>query len=102
MRKQDVIRWGILGPGWIASKFVSDLQHVSDAQAVAVGSRTKENAEQFAQRFGIAKAYGSYEELVQDPDVDIIYVATPHPAHYEHAKLCLDAGKAVLCEKPFT
>ncbi|HEX3029995.1 MAG TPA: Gfo/Idh/MocA family oxidoreductase, partial [Clostridia bacterium] len=68
----------------------------------AVGSRSKERAEAFAQKFGILSAYGSYEEVVNDPEVDIVYIATPHPAHKEGALMSLKAGKAVLCEKPFT
>ncbi|MDF2926096.1 MAG: dehydrogenase [Paenibacillaceae bacterium] len=97
-----VIKWGILAPGAIAHKFVKGLSVAEGAQVRAVGSRTLEKAEAFAGEYGIAKAYGSYEELVSDPDVDIIYVATPHPFHRESVLLCLNAGKAVLCEKPFT
>jgi dihydrodiol dehydrogenase / D-xylose 1-dehydrogenase (NADP) len=98
----SVIRWGILAPGRIAHKFVKGLLALEDAQAYAVGSRTLEKAQEFADQYGIPKAYGSYQELAEDPDVDIIYVATPHPAHKESVLLCLKAGKAVLCEKPFT
>jgi len=96
------IRWGILGTGRIADKFAGDLALAEGAAAVAVGSRSRESAEHFARRHGIPKAYGSYDELVRDPDVDIVYVATPHPMHKENALLCLGAGKAVLCEKPLT
>lgn len=96
------IRWGILGPGGIAHKFVTGLQELEGAELAAVGSRTKEKAEAFAGEYGFARAHGSYEELAHDPEVDIIYVATPHPAHKENVLLCLKAGKAVLCEKPFT
>lgn len=96
------IRWGILATGGIARKFAEDLKHVPDAEAVAVGSRSRESAEAFAKEFGIPKAYGSYEELARDPDVDIVYVASLHPGHKEHALLCLREGKAVLNEKPFT
>lgn len=96
------IKWGILGPGGIARKFAEDLQYADNASAVAVGSRTKDNAVRFAEQFGIARAYGSYEELVNDSEVDIIYIATPHPSHKEHIMMTLRAGKAVLCEKPFT
>jgi dihydrodiol dehydrogenase / D-xylose 1-dehydrogenase (NADP) len=95
-----VIRWGILGPGKIAHSFAKGLKCLPDAYLAAVGSRRKERAENFAAEFGIPKAYGSYEELVRDPDIDVIYVATPHTAHKECAALCLNAGKAVLCEKP--
>jgi dihydrodiol dehydrogenase / D-xylose 1-dehydrogenase (NADP) len=100
MRK--TIKWGILGPGAIARKFVQDLKLLSDAEIIAVGSRSKDKALAFAKEYGIENAYGSYEELVNDPQVEIIYVATPHPAHKEGTLLCLKAGKAVLCEKPFT
>jgi len=102
MSAEQTIKWGILGPGWIAGQFTRDLKHAKGAEAVAVGSRTKEKAEAFAKEHGIARAYGSYEELVQDAEVDIIYVATPHPAHKDSVMTCLRAGKAVLCEKPFT
>ncbi|QAY65750.1 Gfo/Idh/MocA family protein [Paenibacillus protaetiae] len=97
-----VLKWGILGTGSIASKFTGDLPFSSSGQAYAVGSRTKESAEKFAAKFGIPKAYGSYEELANDPEVDAIYVATPHPYHKDNTLACLRAGKAVLCEKPFT
>ena len=96
------IRWGILGPGRIAKKFAMGLQSVPDAKLVAVGSRTAGNAAAFAAEFNIPSVYTSYEALVADPQVDVIYVATPHPMHHEAAMLCLKAKKAVLCEKPFT
>lgn len=96
------IRWGILATGGIARTFAEDLKRVEGAELVAVGSRTKESAEAFARQYGVARAYGSYEELVQDPDVDVIYVASLHNGHMEHVLLCLNAGKAVLNEKPFT
>jgi dihydrodiol dehydrogenase / D-xylose 1-dehydrogenase (NADP) len=102
MKNDKVIKWGILGPGVIARKFVGDIKHVMNAEVIAVGSRSIENAERFAQQFQIPRAYGSYEQLVRDADVDIIYVATPHPAHKDNVMSCLRAGKAVLCEKPFT
>jgi dihydrodiol dehydrogenase / D-xylose 1-dehydrogenase (NADP) len=92
--------WGILGPGRIATRFATDLGNLPEARLVAVGSRTVERAELFAQRFHIERAYGSYEDLARDPDVDVVYVATPNPFHPEHAMLCLRHGKAVLCEKP--
>jgi predicted dehydrogenase len=98
----DTIRWGILGSGGIAGKFATGLAELEDAQLVAVGSRSAESAAAFGERFGIPRRYASYEALAHDPDVDVIYVATPHTLHYENALLCLKAGKAVLCEKPFT
>ncbi|MDQ0230706.1 Gfo/Idh/MocA family protein [Metabacillus malikii] len=98
----ETINWGIMGTGWIAKQFTEDLTFANNGQAVAVGSRTLESAEKFASTHQIARAYGSYEELVQDKEIDAIYVATPHPFHKENVLTCLRAGKAVLCEKPFT
>jgi dihydrodiol dehydrogenase / D-xylose 1-dehydrogenase (NADP) len=97
-----IIKWGILGTGGIASAFARDLNFAENTEKLAVGSRTKESAAKFAEEHDVSRAYGSYEELVQDPDVDAIYVATPHPFHKENVLACLRAGKAVLCEKPFT
>ncbi len=98
---QSTVRWGILGTGWIANKFVEDLKTISGASVEAVGSRTIESAQMFAAQANIPLAYGSYEELVRDPNIDVIYVATPHTRHKQDCILCLEAGKAVLCEKPF-
>jgi predicted dehydrogenase len=94
-------KWGILGTGGIAQAFVDDLARTNGHEVVAVGSRTLSKAEEFAKDFPQAHAYGSYEGLVSDPNVDAIYVATPHPSHEEHTMLALNAGKPVLCEKPF-
>ena len=99
---KKIIKWGILGPGRIAHKFAQSVKCIEDAEITAVGSRSIERAAQFATEYSISRAYGSYIDLASDPDVDIIYVAAPHPAHFECALLCLKAGKAVLCEKPFT
>lgn len=96
------IKWGIMGTGWIAEQFTQDLAHVSNGQGLAVGSRSQESADRFAAKFNIPRAYATYEELVNDPEIDAIYVATPHPLHRENVMLALRAGKAVLCEKPFT
>ncbi len=96
------LKWGILGPGSIAGDFCSDVSPLPDHQIYAVGSRNAEKAAEFAQKYGAAKSYGSYEELVADPEIDAVYVATPHPFHKEHSLLAIRAGKAVLCEKPFT
>ena len=96
----STFNWGILGPGGIARAFAADLQSLAGHSVAAVGSRTLSNAEEFVSTFG-GKAYGSYEELVADESVDAIYVATPHPAHKENVVLALNAGKPVLCEKPF-
>ncbi|MCP1430643.1 putative dehydrogenase [Microbacterium foliorum] len=95
------LRWGILATGGIAGAFASDLR-TAGLDLVAVGSRSQESADAFAARFDIATAHPSYEALVADPDVDIIYVSTPHPMHHENARLALEAGKHVLVEKPFT
>ncbi len=92
---------GILGAGHIAVKMAATLNGMEGAQAYAVASRSLEKAQKFAAENGCAKAYGSYEEMVSDPEVDMIYVATPHSFHYEHVKLCLEHGKPVLCEKAF-
>ncbi|SCL14180.1 Predicted dehydrogenase [Micromonospora rhizosphaerae] len=95
-------RWGILATGHIAGRFAEDLRLVPDAELVAVGSRTPESAERFAARHGIPRAYASWAELAADPELDVIYVATPHAAHHEAAMTCLAAARAVLLEKPFT
>ncbi|MBZ0304887.1 MAG: Gfo/Idh/MocA family oxidoreductase [Anaerolineae bacterium] len=97
----DKIRWGILGTGNIAHKFAEGLSAVSDAVLVAVGSRTQKSADEFGSRFAAPRRYASYEALAADAEVDAIYISTPHPFHKENALLCLEAGKAVLCEKPF-
>jgi predicted dehydrogenase len=94
------LRWGVMGPGWIAERFVESLQAHTRQEVVAVGSRALPRAQEFAGRYGIPTAVGSYEELAQLDEVDIVYVATPHPAHLEHAVLSLDSGKHVLVEKP--
>jgi dihydrodiol dehydrogenase / D-xylose 1-dehydrogenase (NADP) len=96
----EVIRWGILGPGSIAHRFAEGLSVIPDAELVAVGSRSSERADAFADKFDIPKRHGSYTDLANDPDVDAIYVSTPHPFHKEYSILCLKAGKGVLCEKP--
>lgn len=95
------IKWGILGTGRIAGKFASDLQYAEGCEIVAVGSRTKVSADKFAAEFSVKYSHASYEELVQNDEVDVIYIATPHHLHYENTLLCLNYGKAVLCEKPF-
>jgi len=94
-------KWGILGAGGIAAAFVKDLAHTADHEIVAVGSRTLSKAQNFTTAIPGAIAYGSYSELVADSNIDAIYVATPHPMHHDHTLLALNAGKPVLCEKPF-
>ena len=95
------ICWGILGTGNIAGQFATGLSFVPDAQLVAVGSRASHTADDFARRFNISRKYPTYEQLANDPGIDVIYIATPHPFHMENTILCLNASKAVLCEKPF-
>ena len=99
---QKKIKWGIIGPGRIAHKFAQSLKCSEAAEITAVGSRSIERAEEFAKEYGISRAYGSYADLAADPDIDIVYVAALHPAHFACTMLCLKAGKPVLCEKPFT
>ena len=102
MRKPDAVNWGILGPGRIAVKFAAGLRDAAGARLVAVGSRSAERAERFAAEHGAARAHCGYEALAADPDVHAVYVATPHPQHAAACRLCLQAGKHVLCEKPLT
>lgn len=93
-------RWGILAPGNIAHKFAAGLQFVPGAELHAIGSRDEIKARKFADQYHAPVSYGSYEALAKDPEVDIIYIATPHVFHMENTLLCLKHGKAVLCEKP--
>jgi predicted dehydrogenase len=95
------IKWGILACGRIAGKFANDLKLLEDADLWAVGSRSLDKASAFAAAHGFRHAYGSYEALVNDPDVDVIYIASPHAQHHEHTLLCITHGKPVLCEKAF-
>lgn len=96
------VKWGIAGPGWISSCFAKDLAFAQGAELVAVAGRDVEKAKKFAQQYGAQRAYGSLEELARDPEVDIVYIGTLHPVHKESMLTFLRAGKAVLCEKPFT
>lgn len=96
-----IIRWGILGAGRIARKFASDLRLVENAVLVAIGSRSQQSADEFNKEFPVQYCHYSYLDLVQNPEVDVIYIATPHNLHYENTLLCLQYNKAVLCEKPF-
>ena len=94
------LRWGILGTGWIAERFAASLTASTRQQVYAVGSRSRSTASQFAGTVGARTAYGSYAELVGDPRVDVVYVATPHNYHHPHARLAIEAGKHVVVEKP--
>src|SRR3954454_3816371 len=99
-RTATSLRWGVMGTGWIAERFVAALQPHSSQQVVALGSRSQKTAELFARRFEIQRAYATYGDLVADSAIDVIYVATPHNAHLECALLALGAGKNALVEKP--
>jgi predicted dehydrogenase len=94
-------KWGIIGPGKIANKFAEGLKILPNVERYAVASNSLERAEAFKENHGFQKAYGSYKEMVADPELDVVYIATTNNLHYEHTMLCLEAGKAVLCEKPF-
>ncbi len=96
------IGWGIIGCGGIAHKFAASLKALDRGHLVAGASRTPGKAEAFARRHGLARSYTSYDALLSDPEVDAVYVATTHNFHFENVKLCLEHGKHVLCEKPFT
>ena len=98
---ESKVRWGILGCGRIARKFAADLRLVADAELTAIASRNQDTLELFAEDFPCKHLHNSYEGLVTNKKVDVIYVATPHSHHYEHTMLCLNHNKAVLCEKAF-
>jgi len=102
MTDKRSIKWGIMGPGGISSRFASELAHAPGAELAAVAGRSKEKADAFAAKHGIPRSYGSCEELANDPDVEIVYIGTLHPVHKENALTLLRGGKAILCEKPFT
>lgn len=96
------IKWGIIGAGRISSSFAAALNSMKDSELVAIAARDIDRANMFADRFHVKKAYGSYEELAKDPEVEVIYIGTPHTEHKANSALCIMNGKAVLCEKPFT
>jgi predicted dehydrogenase len=96
----EKIKWGILGTGKIAHKFAADLRLVQQAELRAVASRSIEKAARFGAEFHAVKYYGTYLELANDPEIDVVYIATPHVFHCENTLMCLKAGKSVLCEKP--
>lgn len=99
--ESKTINWGIIGAGKIAAKFATDLNTIPNSKLYAIASRDLEKAKVFAQKFNADKAYGNYKELALDPNIDAIYIATPHSFHNEHTLLCLNHHKPVLCEKPF-
>ena len=94
------LRWGVLGTGWIAERFTTALHGNTGQRMVAVGSRGADRAAEFARRVGVERSYDGYEALVADPEVDVVYVATPHHMHLSHALLAIEAGKHTLVEKP--
>lgn len=96
------IRWGIISTGGIANAFATALNHLDDAEIVAVGSRDQASADTFGDKHNIPRRYASYEELAHDPDLDVVYIGTPHNFHAANMQLCLNGGKHVLCEKAFT
>ena len=102
MRSSEKVRWGILGPGGIANRLLQDLGRASNFTVVAAGSRSLDKAEAFAARYGIARAYGSYQALLADPEVDAVYIGVPNSLHHPVTMQALAAGKHVLCEKPYT
>ena len=97
---RNTLNWGIIAPGRVAHRFAQDLSLTDGARLYAVASRSQERAKTFADMYGAAHAYGSYEEILSCPDLDIVYIASPHSGHYEHTRMCLTKGIPVLCEKP--
>ena len=97
----EKIRWGIIATGVIANDFAADLQKLDDAEIVAVGSRSQASADAFGDKYGIPHRYAGYEGVAADPDVDVVYVGTPHSFHHANTLMALQAGKHVLCEKAF-
>jgi predicted dehydrogenase len=100
--QMEKLKLAILGAGNIAGNMARTIREMEDVEAYAIGARDLAKAEEFANTYGFQKAYGSYEEMVKDDEIDLIYIATPHSHHYQHGKLCLTHGKHVLCEKAFT
>ena len=98
----EKVRWGILGPGWIAARFMEGGLQARNAEFVAVASRDRARATEFAGRFGIPRVHATYEELLADPQVDVVYIATPNSHHHPHTMQALAAGKHVLIEKPYS
>src|SRR5580704_13554957 len=98
----EPLRWGVIGTGSIASTFATDLALTDSGRIVAVGSRRQQSADKFGEQFGIPNRHPSYQGLVEDPEVDVVYVATPHPMHLPDALLALENGKPALVEKALT
>ncbi|NOX65692.1 MAG: Gfo/Idh/MocA family oxidoreductase, partial [Chlorobi bacterium] len=98
----EKIKWGIISTGHISGRFAEALEILPDAELVAVASRTQESADKFAQQFNIPKAYATYQELADDPDIDAVYIGTPHIFHLDNSVMCMRKGKSVLCEKALT
>ena len=98
----DKIKWGIMGTGRIAGSFAIALKNLDDSELYGIGSRSEENADAFSHEYSVPKRFHDYESLAADPDIDVVYIATPHSLHKENCLMCLEHGKAVLCEKPFT
>ena len=97
------LRWAILGTGNVANRFAAALNNIpQQAELAAIGSRNQKTAAAFAQKHNVAASYDSYQSAAADPNVDIVYLGTPHPSHHRDARMCLEAGKHVLCEKAFT
>ena len=101
MSLNESVGWGIIGCGGISGKFAAGLKGLANARLVAAASRDASKAADFAEQWGFEKSYGSYQALAADPNVDVVYIGTVHPAHMENTLLCIDNGKNVLCEKPF-
>ena len=98
----EKMKLAILGAGKIAATMASTVREMEEVELYAVAARKLEKAQEFADTYGARKAFGGYEEMLKDEDIDLVYVATPHSHHFEHAKLCIQYGKPVLCEKAFT
>ena len=101
-KMSEKIKWGILSTGHISGKFAEALKIVPEAEISAVASRNAGTAKKFAEKYGILKAYGSYSALADDPEIDVVYIGTPHSFHLENSVMCMRAGKSVLCEKALT
>ena len=97
----NIINWGIIAAGKIAGKFAADLNTLPDANLYAIASRSGQKAAAFAEKYGVSKTFDSYEAMLKDPQLDVVYIATPHVFHCQNTLMCLENGKAVLCEKPF-